>query len=123
MRTVSTIKPIDTVIIERRKDGLCDLILISNIKEIKDEPNNTVQYEYDMYRDTVPYRDNLKYTVKKDLDSWIRWAKNNEDKRKAKKTTPEIVQEIQEQQLDNLEMNIDQEARISLLEMGLEGGE
>lgn len=43
--------------------------------------------------------------------------------RKVEKTIEEILQELEEQQLDNMEVNIDQEARISLLELGLGGGE
>lgn len=76
-----------------------------------------------MYRETMPYRDNLESIIENDLANWIVWAENMEAERKMEKTTEEILQELQEQQLDNTEVNIEQEVRIALLELGLEGGE
>ena len=119
--------PIRAVEIEKKKNGMCDVIIITNVleKEVKNEFDNTTskQWEYDMYRETMPYRDNLESVIENDLVSWITWAENMEAERKNEKTTEEILQELQEQQLDNAEMNIDQEVRIALLELGLEGGE
>ena len=126
MKTVSTVMPIRAVEIEKKKNGMCDVILITNVleKEIKNEFDSTSkQWEYDMYRETMPYRDNLESVIENDLANWIVWAENMEAERKMEKTTEEILQELQEQQLDNAEMNIDQEVRIALLELGLEGGE
>lgn len=106
---------------------MCDVILITNVleKEIKNEFDDSTskQWEYDMYRETMPYRDNLESIIENALANWIVWAENMETERKMEKTTEEILQELQEQQLDNAEMNIDQEVRIALLELGLEGGE
>lgn len=126
MKTVSTIMPMRAVEIEKKKNGMCDVILITNVleKEIKNEFDSTSkQWEYDMYRETMPYRDNLESVIENDLANWIVWAENMEAERKMEKTTEEILQELQEQQLDNTEVNVDQEVRIALLELGLEGGE
>lgn len=126
MKTVSTIMPIRAVEIEKKKNGMCDVILITNVleKEIKNEFDSTSkQWEYDMYRETMPYRDNLESVIENDLANWIVWAENMEAERKMEKTTEEILQELKEQQLDNTEVNVDQEVRIALLELGLEGGE
>lgn len=127
MKTVSTVMPIRAVEIEKKKNRMCDVILITNVleKEIKNEFDDSTskQWEYDMYRETMPYRDNLESIIENDLANWIVWAENMEAERKMEKTTEEILQELQEQQLDNAEMNIDQEVRIALLELGLEGGE
>lgn len=126
MKTVSTIMPIRAVEIEKKKNGMCDVILITNVleKEIKNEFDSTSkQWEYDMYRETMPYRENFESIIENDLASWIDWAERMETERKAEKSTEEILQELQEQQLDNTEINVDQEVRIALLELGLEGGE
>lgn len=127
MKTVSTTMPIRAIEIEKKKNGMCDVILITNVleKEVKNEFDNTTskQWVYDMYRETMPYRDNLESIIENDLANWVIWAEKMEAERKNEKTTEEILQELQEQQLDNAEMNIDQEVRIALLELGLEGGE
>ena len=127
MKTVSTVMPLRAVEIEKKKNGMCDVILITNVleKEIKNEFDDSTskQWEYDMYRETMPYRDNLESVIENDLANWIVWAENMETERKMKKTTEEILQELKEQQLDNTEVNVDQEVRIALLELGLEGGE
>lgn len=127
MKTVSTIMPIRVVEIEKKKNGMCDVILITNVleKEIKNEFNNVTskQWEYDMYRETISYRDGLENIIENNLVNWVTWAEKREKEKTNKKTTEEILQELEEQQLDNMEVNIDQEARISLLELGLGGGE
>ena len=127
MKTVSTVMPLRAVEIEKKKNGMCDVILITNVleKEIKNEFDDSTskQWEYDMYRETMPYRDNLESVIENDLANWIVWAENMEAERKMEKTTEEILQELKEQQLDNTEVNVDQEVRIALLELGLEGGE
>ena len=127
MKTVSTVMPIRAVEIEKKKNRMCDVILITNVleKEVKNEFDDSTskQWEYDMYRETMPYRDNLESVIENDLASWIVWAENMEAERKMEKTTEEILQELQERQLDNTEVNVDQEVRIALLELGLEGGE
>lgn len=126
MKTVSTIKPARVVEIEKKKNGMCDVILITNVleKEVKNEFNNVAskQWEYDMYRETISYRDGLENIIENNLVSWGTWAEKREKEKTNKKTTEEILQELEEQQLDNMEINIDQEARISILELGL-GGE
>ena len=113
--------------IEKKKNGMCDVILITNVqeKEVKNEFDDSTskQWEYDMYRETMPYRENFESIIENDLASWIDWAERMETERKAEKSTEEILQELQEQQLDNTEINVDQEVRIALLELGLEGGE
>lgn len=127
MKTVSTIMPERAIKIERKSNRMCDVILITNVRsrEVKNEfdDSTTKQWEYDMYRETMPYRDNLESIIENDLANWIVWAEHMEAERKMEKTTEEILRKIQEQQLDNTEVNVDQEVRIALLELGLEGGE
>ena len=127
MKTVSTIMPERAIKIERKSNRMCDVILITNVqsREVKNEfDDSTVEmWEYDMYRETMPYRDNLESVIENDLANWIVWAEHMETERKMEKTTEEILQELQERQLDNTEVNVDQEVRIALLELGLEGGE
>lgn len=132
MITNSNIKPTEKVTIESIDNfsGLCSVYLIDldSIKENIQEQENSnitqISYTYNSYREKIKYRPNLKSHIENKFDIWLAWAKEQEKQRNTiKKSTEEVLQEIQEQQLDNTEVNIDQEARISILELGLEGGE
>ena len=131
MITNSNIKPIEKVIIESINDSsnLCSVYLIdldSIVENTKQQENakDQIFYTYNSYREKIKYRPNLKSHIENKFDIWLAWAKEQEKQRNTIKKSPEeILQEIQEQQLDNIEMNIDQEARISILEMGIEGDE
>lgn len=75
MRTESNIRP-ETAEIEITANGIAEVILRENITEETRE--GATMYQYDEYRMTVPYRDNLLENVQKTLDAWMTSARNAE---------------------------------------------
>lgn len=75
MRTESNIRP-EAAEIEITANGIAEVILRENITEETRE--DATMYQYDEYRMTVPYRDNLLENVQKTLDAWITLARNAE---------------------------------------------
>ena len=130
MITNSNIKPTEKVIIESidNLSNLCSIYLIdldSIVENTKQQENveDQIFYTYNSYREKVRYRPNLKSHIENKFDIWLNWAKEQEKQRNTiKRSTEAVLQELEEVQLDNMEVNIDQEARISILELGL-GGE
>lgn len=75
MRTESNIRP-EAAEIEITANGIAEVILRENITEETRE--GATMYQYDEYRMTVPYRDNLLENVQKTLDAWMTSARNAE---------------------------------------------
>ena len=83
MRAESNQRP-ESVIIERTKAGLCDVIINTNISDaltktmsMGDEETTTEYYEYDSYRFELKYRTGLLEEIKSILDTWIEYAKKD----------------------------------------------
>lgn len=77
MKVNSYIKPANTFEIESIRNGYCDILLYENVLEIEKE--DSVLYEYDMYRMKTPYREELYTIIKSDVSSWISRAKEIEN--------------------------------------------
>lgn len=123
MKSVSYKKPEKMFNIEKRINGLCNIMLIDNIKEntVIDHKTNEeiIQYEYDFYNETIQYRNNLEESINKNFNAWVQWAKNKQIERESKKTNYEIIQDLKNNQLDVIEVNIDQETRLTMMELGI----
>lgn len=123
MKSVSYQKPEKMFNIEKKRNGLCNIMLIDNIKEntVIDHKTNeeTIQYEYDFYNETIQYRNNLEDSISKNFNDWIKWAKNKQKERESKKTNYEIIQDLKVNQIDIVEINIDQETRLTMMELGI----
>ena len=123
MKSVSYQKPEKKFSIEKKRNGLCNVILIDNIQEntVIDHITNeeTIQYEYDFYNETIQYRNNLEDSISKNFNDWIQWAKNKQKERESKKSNYEIIQDLKNNQLDMVEINVDQETRLTMMELGI----
>ena len=123
MKSVSYQKPEKMFNIEKKRNGLCNIMLIDNIKEntVIDHKTNeeTIQYEYDFYNETIQYRNNLEDSISKNFNDWIQWAKNKQKERESKKSSYEIIQDLKNNQLDMVEINVDQETRLTMMELAI----
>ena len=87
MKTVSNIKPINNVEIELCNDGMCDILLFTNVSDepeisYNDDGTTNEYYKYDFYRISHPYRNDLKTEIENDFNGWIEYAKSVEKQQK-----------------------------------------
>jgi hypothetical protein len=98
MRAESNVRP-SSFEIENISKERCDVVLNTNIEEIKEDENT--KYSYDTYRLNICYDENIEERVRNNFDRYVNMAKELEDKKVAKE---EIIK-LQEE-LDNTDYKI-----------------
>lgn len=76
-KTFSQTRPEKNFIIENVENGKCTVLFFDNIEEIEQEDEErTVQYSYDLYKVSVPYREGLQDEIESKYNTWLEFAKD-----------------------------------------------
>lgn len=76
-KTFSQTRPEERFTIENIENGKCTVLFFDNIEEIEQEDEETaVQYSYDLYRVSVPYREGLQEEIENKYETWLEFAKD-----------------------------------------------
>lgn len=118
MKAESTVKPIASFEIEQNAD-VATVIFYENVGEKKEElqEGDTAKYTYDEYRIDIPYRENLKEAINKNLQAWLQRAIEKEQEPKLVSDKEKIT--ILNEQNKHLGMEIS-EREISEIMLGMQ---
>lgn len=81
MQTRSNVKPSSNFEIEEHANKKCDVLFFANIEESIEDGETT--YIYDFYRLSMRNRNNLKEAVTNNYETWLEFAKNQEENKLA----------------------------------------
>ena len=103
-KTYSDIRPEKNFSIENIENGKCTVLFFDDIQEESQEINNAenneltkkVMYSYDVYTLEIRYRENLLEEIEKDIDKWLKLAKDTDYKEVAAKVREERDKLLQE---------------------------
>lgn len=63
--------------IENIRSGNCTILFFDNVEE-KQEEEESISYQCDLYKIEVTYRENLQESIEKNYDKWLKFAKDSD---------------------------------------------
>ena len=126
MKVQNSVKPKNSFEIENIEKGKCDIVFYTNLVETtKLDENNEEQtvYEYEIYRITADFREEIKEVIESDYQKWLDYAKqfeyNNLAEQVRQKRNELLAATDKEMCIDRLNLNLPTELSAATLLTGV----